>query len=107
MRGSWNRRPPAGYEVVRIRFQNGEAQRIEPFVTGFITPDGERGRPCGNAVAIDGSLLFSDDRNGVLYRVAYTGDAERLAAVGDSGWSDAGAGGAWARLGLRGTSPQT
>lgn len=73
MRGSWNRKPPAGYEVVRIHFQHGEPQSIEPFVTGFIAPEGEYGRPCGNAVAADGSLLFSDDRNGVLYRVSYTG----------------------------------
>jgi Raf kinase inhibitor-like YbhB/YbcL family protein len=73
MRGSWNRKPPAGYEIVRVRFQNGEAQSIEPFVTGFIAADGEHGRPCGNAVAKDGSLLFTDDRNGVIYRVSYTG----------------------------------
>ena len=41
---------------------------------------------CGNAVAKDGSLLFSDDRNGVIYRVRYTGDkkagAELAAEVG-------------------------
>ena len=78
MRGSWNRTPPAGYEVVRVHFQNGEAQSFEPFVTGFVTPDGEHGRPCGNAVAADGSLLFTDDRNGVLYRVAYTGTPNGL-----------------------------
>jgi Raf kinase inhibitor-like YbhB/YbcL family protein len=73
MRGSWNRKPPAGYEVVRIHFEDGQPQSIEPFVTGFLTSEGESGRPCGNAVASDGSLLFTDDRNGVLYRVAYTG----------------------------------
>ncbi|MFZ5893807.1 MAG: YbhB/YbcL family Raf kinase inhibitor-like protein [Myxococcota bacterium] len=80
MRGSWNRKPPAGYEVVRVRFQNGEARSIEPFVTGFIAPEGEYGRPCGNAVAADGALLFTDDRNGVLYRVAYTGTPNGLPA---------------------------
>ncbi|HET9929691.1 MAG TPA: YbhB/YbcL family Raf kinase inhibitor-like protein [Polyangiaceae bacterium] len=73
MHGSWNRKPPAGYEVVRVHFNQGEAQSIEPFVTGFATAEGEHGRPCGNAVAPDGSLLFTDDRNGVLYRVSYTG----------------------------------
>lgn len=73
MRGSWNRKPAAGYEVVRVHFNQGEAQSIEPFVTGFLAPEGEYGRPCGNAVALDGSLLFTDDRNGVLYRVSYTG----------------------------------
>ena len=71
MRGSWNRKPASGYEVLRIHFQNGQAVSIEPFVTGFITPQGEYGRIVGNAIAKDGSLLFTDDRNGVIYRVSY------------------------------------
>src|SRR5207247_1526356 len=37
LHGSWNRRPPSGYEVVRIRFQNGTPVKIEPFLTGFLT----------------------------------------------------------------------
>jgi Raf kinase inhibitor-like YbhB/YbcL family protein len=73
MRGSWNRRPPSGYEVVRIHFKNGQPVSIEPFVTGFVTQHGEYGRLVGNAVARDGSLLFTDDRNGVIYRVSYEG----------------------------------
>lgn len=73
MRGSWNRKPASGYEVVRVHFQDGQPQSIAPFVTGFIAADGEHGRLCGNAVATDGSLLFTDDRNGVLYRVRWTG----------------------------------
>jgi len=80
MHGSWNKKPPAGYEVVRIHFAAGQAESIEPFVTGFITSKGESGRPCGNAVAHDGSLLFTDDRNGVLYRVTYTGTPNGLPA---------------------------
>ncbi len=80
MHGSWNRKPAAGYEVVRVHFAGGQAQSIEPFVTGFITAKGETGRPCGNAVARDGSLLFTDDRNGVLYRVTYTGTPNGLPA---------------------------
>ena len=71
MRGSWNRKPPSGYEVVRIHFKNGQPVSIEPFVTGFVTSQGEHGRLVGNAVAQDGSLLFTDDRNGVIYRVSY------------------------------------
>lgn len=73
MRGSWNRKPPSGYEVLRIRFKDGKPSGFEPFVTGFLTPEGQCGRLCGNAVAADGSLLFTDDRNGVIYRVSYTG----------------------------------
>lgn len=76
MRGSWNRKEPSGYEIVRVRFKDGAPQTIEPFVTGFVqrTGDGyERyGRLAGLAVGRDGSLLFSDDDGGVIYRVAAT-----------------------------------
>ena len=42
MRGSWNRRPPSGYEVVRVRFEDGRPVAFEPFVQGFLveTEDG-------------------------------------------------------------------
>jgi Raf kinase inhibitor-like YbhB/YbcL family protein len=73
MRGSWNRRPASGYEVVRVHFENGKPINFQPFVTGFLTAAGESGRLCGNAIMLDGSLIFSDDRNGVVYRVAYVG----------------------------------
>ncbi|WP_394834390.1 YbhB/YbcL family Raf kinase inhibitor-like protein [Pendulispora rubella] len=73
MRGSWNRKPPSGYEIVRVHFQDGRPRSITPFVTGFVGREGEYGRLCGNAVAKDGSLLFTDDRNGVLYRLSFNG----------------------------------
>lgn len=77
MRGSWNRKPPSGYEVVRIRFQNGKPVHAEPFLTGFLTTGGKEhfARPMGLAVAKDGALLVGDDANGVIYRVAYNGKA--------------------------------
>jgi glucose/arabinose dehydrogenase len=73
MRGSWNRLPPVGYKIVRIRFQNGRPERVEDFLTGFLFDEGQSyfGRPAGMAIARDGSLLFSDDTNGVIYRIAY------------------------------------
>ena len=40
MRGSWNRKPPSGYEIVRIRFRDGKPEKIEPFVTGFLQQRG-------------------------------------------------------------------
>ena len=74
MRGSWNRNPPSGYKVVRIRYENGKPVKFEDFVTGFLAKDGKAqfGRPVGLATAPDGSLLFTDDTNGVIYRVSYT-----------------------------------
>lgn len=73
MRGSWNRKKASGYEIVRIRFENGVPQRFEPFVTGFLTDGGRThiARPMGLAWARDGALLMADDANGVVYRVAY------------------------------------
>lgn len=72
MRGSWNRQPPSGYEVVRVSFENGQPERIEPFMTGFLVDGGRAhmGRPVGLAVAKDGALLVGDDTNGVIYRVS-------------------------------------
>jgi Raf kinase inhibitor-like YbhB/YbcL family protein len=83
MRGSWNRSTPSGYEIVRIRFADGQAKSIEPFVTGFLTDGGKThiARPVGLAVAADGALLMADDANGVLYRVAYTGSDKAAAAL--------------------------
>jgi Raf kinase inhibitor-like YbhB/YbcL family protein len=79
MRGSWNRKPPSGYEVVRVRFdQTGKPTGIEPFLTGFLVPngapdgkDGQFARLAGVAVARDGALLVSDDTNNTIYRVSY------------------------------------
>jgi glucose/arabinose dehydrogenase len=73
MHGSWNRLPPTGYAIVRLDFDDGMPRRFDPFVSGFLSADGTStfGRPAGIAVAPDGALLFSDDTNGVIYRVSY------------------------------------
>ncbi len=79
MRGSWNRNPPSGYEVVRVRFdQSGNPKSIEPFLTGFFVkggaPDGKDAhfaRPVGLAQLKDGSLLLTDDTNDIIYRISY------------------------------------
>lgn len=78
LHGSWNRLPPSGYEVARVRFQNGKPVRVESFLKGFLVtlgPDrwGAIGRPFGLATAPDGSLLVGDDLNGVIYRVRFRG----------------------------------
>lgn len=73
LHGSWNRRPPTGFEVVRIDFVDGKPTTIEPFLTGFVIENGSAtfGRPTGVAIAQDGSLLIGDDETGVIYRVSY------------------------------------
>lgn len=71
MRGSWNRKPPTGYKVIRIRFERGQPARFEDFLSGFLIENGAAhfGRPAGVAVAKDGALLVSEDTNGIIYRV--------------------------------------
>lgn len=77
MRGSWNRRSPSGYEVLRVRFdEKGAPQGFETLIGGFLTqrPEGGSGfigRPTGIAVAKDGALLIGDDSNNVIYRLSY------------------------------------
>ena len=46
----------------------------EDFVTGFAIDDARVwGRPVGIAEAADGSLLFSEDGNGTIWRVTSKG----------------------------------
>lgn len=75
MHGSWNRKPPAGFEVVRVDFENGKPRSIESFASGFLSEDGASAfaRPAGLAVAQDGALLVGDDANGIIYRVSFEG----------------------------------
>ncbi|MDQ0995356.1 Raf kinase inhibitor-like YbhB/YbcL family protein [Phyllobacterium ifriqiyense] len=78
MRGSWNRRPPSGYEVVRVNFQNGKPVGFEKFLDGFLLQQangkyGYLGRLSGLAVGKDGSLFVADDSNGIVYRVSHEG----------------------------------
>ncbi|MEB2846744.1 YbhB/YbcL family Raf kinase inhibitor-like protein [Rhizobiales bacterium RZME27] len=83
MRGSWNRNPASGYEIVRVHFEDGQPKTIEPFLTGFLTDSGKThfARPVGLAIAKDGSLLMADDANGVIYRIAYSGNAQKAASA--------------------------
>ncbi len=76
LRGSWNRKPAVGYKVVRIHFDtSGHPTGFSDFLTGFLIDDGKAqfGRPTGLAILRDGSLLISEDNNGVIYRVTYHG----------------------------------
>ena len=49
----------------------GRPARIEDFVTGFVESDSRVwARPVGVAVARDGALLFSEDGNNTVWRIA-------------------------------------
>jgi glucose/arabinose dehydrogenase len=69
--GSWNRRPPSGYDVVFVPFSGGRPSGHPVTVlTGFLGPDGEAyGRPVGVALDSRGALLVADDVGNVVWRV--------------------------------------
>ena len=77
MRGSWNRKPPSGYQVVRVHFdESGKPASMTPFLTGFLIQNGpdswsQFARLVGLAQLPDGSLLLGDDTNNVIYRITY------------------------------------
>lgn len=73
LHGSWNRATRTGYKVVRLRFRDGRPTgEYQDFLTGFVLDDARVwGRPVDVAVAPDGSLLVSEDANGVIYRIAH------------------------------------
>lgn len=72
LHGSWNREQRTGYKVIRALFEDGKPTGVyEDFMTGFVLDEKTVwGRPAGIAVAGDGSLLVSDDANGMIFRVS-------------------------------------
>jgi len=74
--GSWNRSTPIGYRVMRIRFNDkGEAVGKEVFADGWLqNRETSWGRPVDVKQLPDGSLLVSDDYQGVIYRITYEGE---------------------------------
>lgn len=71
--GSWNRSPPAGYDVVFVPFDERgyPTAKPVPVLGGFLTKDGDaRGRPTGVAVDGHGGLLIADDAGNTIWRVA-------------------------------------
>lgn len=79
LHGSWNRAKPTGYKVVRVILKNGTPTgEYDDFLTGLVIDDTHVwGRPVGVAVAKDGALLVSEDGNGTIWRISYTGPAAR------------------------------
>lgn len=83
LHGSWGTQPSGGFigdpasrrapKLVAVRFQKGEAQRVDDLIIGFQLSDGERwARPVGVAIGPDGALYFTSD-SGVegLFRLRF------------------------------------
>ena len=74
--GSWNRKPPSGYDVVYVAFdeRGNPTGRPVPVLSGFLAGDGQTyGRPTWVAWAGDGALLVSDDTAGIIWRAVAPG----------------------------------
>ncbi len=71
--GSWNRSDPIGYRITLVRLDGNRAVKYEPFAEGWLQGGRAWGRPVDIVEMPDGSLLVSDDENGVIYRITYGG----------------------------------
>lgn len=73
--GSWNRSIPDGYRVVVLKMDStGNYSDPIPFAYGWLQDNKEaNGRPVDVQFLKDGSLLVSDDYNGVVYKISYKG----------------------------------
>ena len=79
--GSWNRapEPQKGFFVVFQPFKNGKPYGDwEVFADGFAGTKEQAAagradhKPCGLAMAPDGSIYVSDDVKGTIYKISYT-----------------------------------
>lgn len=70
--GSWNRSQKSGYRVTLVRMDDGKVVSYEPFARGWRIGNSAWGRPVDVEVMRDGSMLVSDDRNGVIYRIQWS-----------------------------------
>ncbi len=69
--GSWNRSEAVGYRITLARLEGSRAVRYEVFAEGWLRGGAVSGRPVDIQEMPDGSLLVSDDRAGVIYRISY------------------------------------
>jgi glucose/arabinose dehydrogenase len=77
--GSWNRKPPSGYDVVFVPFdaRGNPTGKPATVLKSFLAGDGKstRGRPTWVAWDKTGALLVSDDTAGIIWRVTAPGAA--------------------------------
>tara|TARA_Y200000002_G_scaffold170889_1_gene141037 strand:- start:2183 stop:3286 length:1104 start_codon:yes stop_codon:yes gene_type:complete len=70
LHGSWNRSQKVGYKVIRVILdENGEVLEILEFISGWLKDEQVSGRPAAPFMLQDGSILISDDKADLIYRV--------------------------------------
>ncbi len=81
LHGSWNRKQPSGYKLVRVKFKNESGRikvaAVEDFATGWLHGDHAWGRPVDVVVGTDHALYVSDDKAGVIYRITYQPNTDK------------------------------
>jgi len=75
LRGSSGRKTRTGCKVIRIHLKNGVPNgEYEDFLTGFVLNEHDvYARPVGITTGADGALYVSEDANGTIWRVSYSG----------------------------------
>lgn len=73
--GSWNRTLKSGHLVSLVKIENGKSVGYETFAEGWLNHETQEawGRPVDVLVMPDGSMLVSDDKAGIVYRIVYNG----------------------------------
>ena len=70
--GSWNRTTPVGYRITVVTTDaQANVTGYKPFAEGWLQAGQAWGRPADVQPLPDGSLLVSDDKSDVIYRIAY------------------------------------
>lgn len=71
--GSWNRCKKNGYRIALVRQADGKVTSYDTFAAGWLDEKSQSvsGRPVDILQWSDGSLLVSDDKRGVIYRIHY------------------------------------
>ena len=75
LHGSWNKyNGKSGYKVIFVKLDpNGDYLYQEDFISGWLQNEKDWGRPVSPFIMSDGSMLISDDKFDVIYKVQYKG----------------------------------
>ena len=72
LHGSWNRSKKVGYKVIRVVLDSeGDVVDTKDFISGWLDEGTVLGRPAAPLIISDGSLLISDDKANMIYRITY------------------------------------
>ena len=69
--GSWNRSEKIGYRITTVALDGDKGISYEVFADGWMKDEETLGRPTDILILDDGSMLVSDDKNGVIYKITY------------------------------------